>query len=123
MQTTFERRTDHFLPPGRDLSVEELKKYRVLVFVCFLTSLLAAGFFVFSSAVRFPMGIYTMAVSSLVVAAMPFAIRKGTNRLVIANAYIGVIFIDTILLTWVSGGLSASITSASPSSNRMGMVI
>jgi class 3 adenylate cyclase len=112
MQTTFEQRTDRYLPRGRSVSVEELKKIRVLVFVCFLTSLLAFGFFIFSLVADFQMGVFAMAVSSIVVGSLPFVIRSGANRVVVANVYIGVIFVDTILLTTVSGGLSASITSA-----------
>jgi class 3 adenylate cyclase len=111
MQTPFERWTDYFLPDGREVSVEELKKYRILVFVCFLTSVLAFGYLVFSVVIGFRVGIYTMAFSSVVMPGLPFALKRGANRVAVANIYVGIIFMNTVLITSFSGGLSTSITS------------
>jgi len=111
MPTRFELSTDYFLPTGSEPRPEELKKYRILVFVCFLTSLLAFGYLLFSIAIGFEMGIYTMALSCVVMPLLPFALRTGANRILIANTYVGIIFVNTILITSFSGGLSTSITS------------
>ncbi len=112
MTALLERRSEFFLPKGRGFSREELKKHRLLVFVSFLTSLLAFGFFFVSLTVGFPVGYYTMAASGFVFASLPFFLKAGASRDLVANIYVGVIFIDTIANTAFSGGLSASITSA-----------
>jgi class 3 adenylate cyclase len=112
MTTSLERRSEFFLPKGREVSREALKKHHLLVFVSFLTSLLAFGFFFVSLAVGFPTGYYTMAASSVVFASLPFFVKAGASRNLVANVYVGIIFLDTILITGLSGGLSASITSA-----------
>lgn len=112
MKTSLERRSEFFLPKGRELSREDLKKHRLLVFVSFLTSLLAFGFFFVSLWVGFPTGYDTMLASGIVFASLPFFVKAGANRNLVANLYVGIIFIDTILITTRSGGLSASITSA-----------
>ena len=109
MPTQFEQWTDYFLPDG--LLTEALKKYKILGFVCFLTSALAFGYLLFSIAIEFDMGIYTMAFSCVVMSVLPFALKKGANRVLIANLYVGIIFVITILITSVSGGLSTSVTS------------
>ena len=111
MPTRVERWTDYFLPDGRELSTEELKKYRILVFVCFLTSTLAFGYLLFSIAIGFSVGIYTMAFSCVVIPVLPLALKKRANRVLVANTYVGIIFVITILITSFSGGLSTSVTS------------
>lgn len=111
MQPPSESWTDRFLPPGRTTSTEDLKKHRNLVFVCFLTSALALAYFGISLFVGYPAGVWAMAASAAAMAVLPFLVRRGVNRVVVANVYIGIIFVDTLVLTSTSGGLSASITS------------
>jgi len=111
MRTSSEKWTDYFLPNGQALPVEDLKKHRLLVFVCYLTAALAFGYLIFSIVIGFQMGAYTMAVAAIVMPALPFALRRGASRVVIANIYVGIIFINTVLITSSSGGLSTSITS------------
>jgi class 3 adenylate cyclase len=104
--------TDYFLPKGEIVSVEELKKYRLLIFVCYLTSLLALCYLIVSVVVRFRAGVATMAVSVVVTFCLPFLVRRGANRRVIANVYIGLVFLVTVIVTSFNGGLSLSVTSA-----------
>jgi class 3 adenylate cyclase len=111
MQSRFERWEDRFLPPGSIPSTDVLKKHRNLVFVCFLTGALALTYCGVSVVVGFPVGVYTMAASGLAMAALPFLVKRGMSRTVVANIYIGIIFLDTVLITTTSGGLSTSITS------------
>ncbi len=111
IQSPSERWSDFFLPKEEAISAEELKKCRLLTFVCFLTSALALAYFGFSLAVGFEMGVYAMAISAVVTAALPFAVRAGASRVVIANVYVAIIFLNTVVITSQSGGLSASITS------------
>lgn len=102
---------DYFLPKEWVRSAEGLKKHRILVFVCFLTSFLAFVFFVISWLVGFAPGVFAMATSSALMFVLPFVIRAGANREFIANVYIGAIFIDTVVVTALSGGISQSITA------------
>lgn len=103
--------TDYFLPKEWEGSAEGLKKHRILIFVCFLTSFLALSFFVISWLVGFSPGVFAMAMSSALMFVLPFIVRSGANRVVIANVYVAAIFIDTVVVTSVSGGISQSITA------------
>src|SRR3970282_2368585 len=111
MQPRFEGWEDRFLPPGSAPSTDELKKHRNLVFVCFLTGALALIYCGVSVVVGFPVGVYAMAAGGLARPALPLLVKRGMSRTVVANAYIGIIFLDTVLITTTSGGLSTSITS------------
>jgi class 3 adenylate cyclase len=106
-----ERWSDYFLPPSKEIASKELRRCRTLIFVCLLTSLLAAAYLVVSIVVDFPVGVYAMAFSAVVIGGLPFALKRGASRVVVANIYVAVIFIDTVLITSLSGGLSSSITS------------
>ena len=112
MPNRLERWTDHFLPVGKEVPPDELKKYRILVFASFLTAIPAFGYLIFSLVVGFPVGVLTMALTCLVMPMLPFALRAGVNRVVLANIFVGTIFVMNIVITSFSGGLSVSITSA-----------
>ncbi|MGF1616544.1 MAG: adenylate/guanylate cyclase domain-containing protein [Acidimicrobiia bacterium] len=112
MLSARESRADYFLPQDVALSAELLKKYRILIFVCLLTSVLAFGFFVFSLIVGFPVGVYTMAASSVLMLALLFASRAGFGCTLVANIYVAIILVDTALLITSSGGLSTSMAAA-----------
>lgn len=104
--------TDRFLPDtGSQAGEDEPKKHQNLVFVCFLTAILAFAYLAVSVLVDFPVGIYAMGVSGIVFVSLPFALRAGAHRVVVANLYLAVVFLDTVLITSLSGGLSTSITS------------
>jgi class 3 adenylate cyclase len=111
MSARSERWPDYFLPDGKEIATKEVRKCRILVFVCFLTSALATAYVVVSIVLEFPVGFYAMALSAVIIGALPFALKRGANRVVVANIYVGIIFIDTVVITSLSGGLSSSITS------------
>jgi class 3 adenylate cyclase len=112
MSIRLEGWTDFFLPVGTEVPPNELKKYRILVFVSFLTALLAFGYLIFSLVVGFSVGVWTMATTCVLMPLLPFALKNGVSRTLIANIFVGTIFIHTVLITSFSGGLSTSITSA-----------
>ncbi len=110
-QPATKQRTDYFVPADKESSADGLKKTRILIFVCLLTSFLAFSFFFISWIIGFAAGAIAMALSSALMVVMPFALRAGANRQVVANAYIATIFIDTVVVTSLSGGISQSITA------------
>lgn len=106
-----EHRLDRFLPTKTSLSAEELKKLRLLIFVSFLTSVLGLVYLVFSLLIGFMIGAGMMVFATVLFTSLPFLVRAGSRPRLIAHIYVAGVFLNTIVLTSVTGGLSESITS------------
>ncbi len=106
-----ELRIDRFVPSPESLSTEDLKKYRVLIFVSFLTSALALSYLVFAALIGFTIGWVMMVIATALFFSLPFFVRAGARGRVVAHVFVAGVFWNTIVLTSVTGGLTGSITS------------
>lgn len=82
----------------------------MLVFTSFLTAVFALQNGVFSQAIDYPAGVWTMYLSTIAFILIPLLARWGVKSDWLAHAFIGVVFVDLIFL-YRFGGAFTSVTA------------
>jgi signal transduction histidine kinase len=100
---------DWYINPGYFEDAKALRKARLIVRACLLTSLFSISYVGLSVVFSYERGIYFTAFNVVGYFALPFLARTKMPLLILGNLYTCVGAITVLVLTWFSGGMWSAI--------------
>src|SRR5688572_24481690 len=100
---------DFFIHESRFHEPRLLRKARIFVCTCLLTSLFSMGYGMLSNYFEFPEGVYLMVFNVIVCLVLPFFVRTRIPITWLGNAFLFVGGSTVIVITYLTGGLWSSV--------------
>lgn len=97
--------TDLFLPKGRVMDNEELRRHRMFITTCFITAIFAGMYIPMCVLINYQAAIPLLLFSSLAFLILPVLLRTGLNFVLLANIYIAVVMLVFVKLIPTQGGI------------------
>jgi signal transduction histidine kinase len=109
MTMDVQKLVDWYIHPAYFEDAKLLRKARLLVRACLLTSLFSISYVALSFVFNYNKGIYFTGFNVVGYFALPFLLRKNFSIVLLGNVYTCIGAITVLALTWFSGGMWSAI--------------
>jgi signal transduction histidine kinase len=105
----FSKLIDWFIHPDYFQDAKVLRKTRLLVRACLLTSMFSGSYVIFSSIFGFDKGVYFTAFNVFGYFVLPFLVKIKFPLPILGNIYTAIGALTVVVLTWFSGGMWSAV--------------